>query len=277
MFSSSFAFVKRFAILIPGVIIAYLSVRDIFPYFDHRLPIGIAILATYVLGAYLLVPAIIRVVRAIKPTHHLPLYCVTPDGLASDPLNIGIVGTRRELIKSMEKAGWCMSDPKTAGNMFRLLTSLLLRRSYASAPVSSLYLFGRTQDIAFSIPIEGSFSGRHHVRFWATTYKNNQKISTRSIHWHKRRAHVQADNLLWVGAASLDVGITFIRHTLQVTHMVDPDTNQERDFVLHTLHAKQLVASIESIRLGGAYELMNRVWRGRMHSDGKMSVIRLKT
>ena len=92
---------KRFAVLVPGIIIAYISVNNIFPYFDKRLPLGVAVLFTYGLGAYILVPAIIRLLRIIRPVDHLPLYCVTPDGFASDPINVGIIGTRRELILAM--------------------------------------------------------------------------------------------------------------------------------------------------------------------------------
>src|SRR5271156_4363956 len=88
---------KRFAVLLPGIVIAYFSVRDIFPYFHRGLPLSLAILATYALAAYGLIPAIIRVLRIVRPPDHLPLYCVTPDGFASDPLNIGVIATRRGL------------------------------------------------------------------------------------------------------------------------------------------------------------------------------------
>src|SRR6266404_8792096 len=93
--------IKRVAVLIPGVIIAYVSVRDIYPYIDRRFPVGIAIVLTYALAAYLLIPASIRVWRLLIPVKHLPLYCITPDGFASDPLNIGIIGSRKQLIAAM--------------------------------------------------------------------------------------------------------------------------------------------------------------------------------
>src|SRR3982751_48517 len=115
---------KRFAILVPGVVIAYFSVRNIFPYFDDRLPLSLAILATYALGAYVLIPALIRGYRIIRPADHLPLYCVTPDGFASDPLNIGIIGTRRELIIAMQAAGWHVADRHTLKNVTRFAFSV---------------------------------------------------------------------------------------------------------------------------------------------------------
>src|SRR5438445_11908760 len=106
MLQYSLRLAARFAILLPGIVIAYLSVRDIFPYFDRRLPLGFAILVTYALGAYVLVPALIRLFRTIHPPAHLPLYCVTPDGFASDPLNVGIVATRGQVIRATNHAGW---------------------------------------------------------------------------------------------------------------------------------------------------------------------------
>jgi hypothetical protein len=268
--------VKRFAVLLPGIIIAYVSVRNIFPYLDTRLPLGVAILATYALGAYLLMPAIIRLFRIARPPDHLPLYCVTPDGFASDPLNIGIMATRRQLITAMEQAGWYVADPHSFKNVIREILSVVFGHSYPTAPVSSLYLFGRKQDIAFEIPVEGAVGSRHHVRFWATTYTQKKRLNIRSIHWHHRRAHVYGDNLLWVGASSLDVGITFIRHTLQISHMIDPDTNKERDLIVRQLRAVKLVENTQAIKLDDPYRLINRVWRGYLHTDGKMTVVTLK-
>jgi hypothetical protein len=278
MVSYSLRFLKRSAVLVPGIIIAYFSVRDIFPYFDKRLPLALAIFATYVLGAYILIPALIRILRVFRPANHLPLYCVTPDGFASDPLNIGIAGTRRQLIQAMEAAGWYVADPYNIRNNLRQVVSTALNRSYPTAPMSRLYLFGRKQDIAFEIPVEGSGSGsRHHVRFWATTYHDTKRLTVRSINWHHRRAHVRDDRLLWIGAASLDVGIAPIRHNLQITHMIHPDTNHERDLIVEQLQAQKLVEKITALKLGEPYQLVNRAFRGYLQTDGRMKLVFLKT
>lgn len=267
--------VKRFAVLLPGIIIAYFSVHDIFPYFDTRLPLGIAVLITYALAAYVLIPAFIRLVRIIRPPKHLPLYCVTPDGFASDPLNVGIIATRRQLIGAMEASGWHMADPHRLKNLVRHGLSIAFGWDYPNAPVSNLYLFGRKQDLAFEIPLNGA-SNRHHVRFWATTFHDKKKLTVKSIHWHHRRDHVQTDNLLWVGAASLDVGIMPIRHNFQLTHMIHPDTDQERELIVKQLRTHKLVSKTEKVELGKPYRVTNRVWRGYLESDGIMTIVRLK-
>jgi len=277
MFQYSLRIAQRFAILIPGMLIAYVSVRDIFPYFDNRLPLALAILATYALGAYVLIPALIRVIRSIRPVKHVPLYCVTPDGFASDPLNIGIIGSRRQLIMAMEQAGWYVAERHSLVPLIRQILSTIFSRSYDTAPVSSLYLFGRAQDIAFELPLPGKPGNRHHVRFWATTYDQKQALSARSIRWHGRRqAAVSGENLVWVGAASLDTGFTLIRHNLQITHMIHPDTNQERSLIVKQLRATQLVEAAQTIRLVKAYRLINRGWRAYFHTDGKMTIVKLQ-
>jgi LssY C-terminus len=269
--------IKRFVVFIPGIVIAYVSLKYTLPFFDKRLPDdALAILATYVLGAYVLVPAVIRFWRIFFPSEHLPLYCVTPDGFASDPLNIGLVGTRRELIMAMEKAGWYRADPHSPANIIRAVLSVIFGWEYSHAPVSSLYLFGRKQDLAFEIPINGTYVRRHHVRFWATTFDEEKPFSARSIHWHHRREHLQGDTLLWVGAASLDIGIMPIRHNLQITHMVHPDTNRERDLIYTGLKSKRLVGKKTQLKLGNPYKLVNRTWRGELQTDGFMTVAWLK-
>ena len=277
MIQSAVRFVKRFAVLLPGLVIAYISVRNIYPFLSNRVPTAFAVLVTYILGAYVLVPAIIRSFRILKPAQHLPLYCVTPDGFASDPINIRIISTRRELIQAMERAGWSVADAHSIRNIVRQLLSIIYEWSYPTAPVSSLFLFGRKQDIAFEMEVDGTARLRHHVRFWATTYDEKQPLNVRSINLHHRKARVYGDNLLWVGAASLDTGIGFIRHNLQFTHMIDPDTNQERELIVSQLKVQKLITKVNSIKLGDAYRLMNRVLSGSLHTDGRMAIVRLKS
>lgn len=277
MFQYAERLIKRVIVFIPGLVIVGLSLKYTVPYLDKRFSNdGLAFLVAYILAAYVFIPAVIRFWRIITPPEHLPLYSVTPDGFASDPINVGIIGTRREVIQAMEKAGWYMADSHSPLNLARVMLSLLLGWSYANAPVSSLYLFGRKQDLAFEIPIGGAYVRRHHVRFWATTYDESKPLSVRSIHWHHRREHLLGDNLLWVGAASLDTGLMPIRHNMQLTHMVHPDTNKERELIIDGLKSKKLVSKTDKFKLEKPYTLVNRAWRAKLQTDGMMSVAWLK-
>jgi len=266
---------KRFAVLLPGIVIAIVSVNNIFPFVDKRVPLALAVFITYLLGAYLLIPAAIRVARIFFPAKHLPVYCVTPDGFASDPLNIAIIGSKRRLVRSMRAAGWYVADPHTLSNIIKEVAAAILNQPYPTAPMSHLYLFGRKQDIGFEIQILGERGHRHHVRFWATTYKDDGELTARKIRWHERKERLKGSDLLWVGAASRDVGFAVIKHNVQITHMIDPDTNAERELIVNGLESAGLVADAQDIRLGRAYKVSNRALGGHLRSDGKLRVIRL--
>jgi len=267
---------KRLAVLAPGILIAYFSIRNIFPLFDKRLPLAIAIFLTYVLGAYVLIPAGIRLVRVVLPAKHLQAYSVTPDGFASDPVNIGIIGSRQELIAAMQAAGWTQADDHTVAHVAHQAVSVLLKRPYPAAPMSNLYLFGRRQDIGFELPLPGSRGNRHHVRFWATNYQPGNRLDITAIKWHRRQSEIRSGQRLWLGAASRDVGFAFITHNVQITHMIDPDTNAERQLIVDGLTANHRTRSIETMRLAKPYRLANRAWRGQLKSDGQLVIVRLK-
>lgn len=278
MFSYLWRAGKRAAVLIPGLIIAYLSVYDIFPYFNKRLPLALAVLSTYALGAYVLIPALLRLWRLIVPAKHLPLYCVTPDGYASDPLNIGLIGSRRQLIAAMKAAGWHVADPYTIRNAIFELVAIILKKPYHGEPMTALYLFGRKQDIGFEMQLIDQGRGhRHHVRFWATTFDSFDDLSVNTIHWQRRRQPT-GRNLLWVGAASRDAGIAFVKHTIQFAHMIAPDTNGEREFIVAGLKRHRLAKRVADVRLEQPYQVANRAWRlrsGYLATDGRMAVLRL--
>jgi hypothetical protein len=63
---------------------------------------------------------------------------------------------------------------------------------------------------------------------------------------------------------------------MQLTHMIDPDTNRERELIVEQLQSQKLVKKIETVKLGKPYRLMNRVISGSLHTDGKMTVIKLR-
>lgn len=270
--------IKRFFVLLAGVAVTYLVAKKFFPFFEHRVPIVLALLATYLFTAYVFIPAIIRVSRLFYRPAHIPLYCVTPDGFASDPINIGIIGTRAEIVQAMTKAGWYKADPRTLRSMFRMGTSLLFQRPYPNAPFSSLYLLGRKQDLGFELPIDGSTSNRHHVRFWACELDGPEAFR-KDVHFWKRfhkPIRMSDHRQFWVGAASKDVGIIPIRHNAQLTHMIHPDTNAERELIVKDLRKTGFLMHTQTVEVGAPYELRNRTIGGFLRADGKMKICILK-
>ncbi len=268
--------IKRFLILVPGLIIGWFAYTDLFPAFNKKLPALIALIITYLLAAYVLIPLGIRAFRIFVRPKHLPLYSTTPDGLASDPLNIALVGTKNEIIKIMKKAGWHQADRRTIRTIPKLIMSVILKRPYPNAPFSNLFLFGRNQDLGFQLPIAGDPSNRHHVRFWAVDQKLGENHIDHMNFWLRfQKPSLQNKQFLWVGAASRDTGLGIIRHNMQLTHMIDPDTNAERNFIVRDLEKKCQISKFRLEKIGEPYKLTNRVLTGYLKADGFMAICEL--
>jgi hypothetical protein len=171
-------------------------------------------------ASYLLAPWIWKIyfhhhralVDAQRVTH-------TADGHPGDPVNIGVVGTEAQLIRAMTALGWYPADPITFRSSVRIVVDSVFRRPDDEAPVSSLYLFGRKQDLAFEQPVGDSPRQRHHVRFW------------RANEW-------EAGRPLWLGAATFDERIGFSHTTGEVTHHIGPDVDAERDRIANNLEQR---------------------------------------
>jgi hypothetical protein len=183
--------------------------------------------------AYALLPRIHKILSSL----YIPDYFIgrtrTGDGVLGDPVNLAVVGPKEELRQAMQTAGWVEADPITPATAWRTLTSTVLARSYPHAPVSSLYVFGNKQDLAFQREIEGNPRKRHHVRFWKCPEG-----------W-MLPGGLAVD---WVGAGTYDRSVGLSLFTFQITHKIADRTDEERDFIIETLRAANAVESVHVIR-----------------------------
>lgn len=269
--------IKRLLIFLPGAAAAYLVIADVYPALDKRLPAGPAIIVAYFIGAYVLVPAIIRFIRIVEPPKHVPFYSTTPDGFASDPVQIGLFGTREQVITAMKRIGWYRADKRTPRTLVKMLVSIILSKPYHTAPFSTLFLLGRSQDLEFELPLDNHPLHRHHVRFWAVKPEVAEHFKEHVAFWHHHHPdkNQKDDKYLWLGAASLDAGFGLIRHNAQITHMIHPDTNAERELIVSALKKAKLCKRIKRIEIARPYQLRNRVITGYLEADGILAVCEL--
>ena len=66
----------------------------------------------------------------------------TADGIPGDPLNVGLVGDKTDVMKAMAAAGWVPADPITLRSSIAISASVVLDRPDDDAPVSPLYYDG---------------------------------------------------------------------------------------------------------------------------------------
>lgn len=184
----------------------------------RRLLAGVATaLVLYGLTAYVILPALWYDYERQPGLAGRNMVTATAQGVPGDPLNVGVVGSKAQLVYAMSLAGWKPADAITLRSSIEIGLSVVLDRPYADAPVSSLYLDGRMQDLAFERPDGTSADRRHHVRFW--------HILDKGVEGHG----------VWLGSASFDRGVGVSHDTLQITHHIDPDLDRERDFVITSL------------------------------------------
>ncbi len=269
---------KRLIILVVGLAVIWVHVRNIFPWLDDRLPLLLALSLTYILGAYLFVPVVIRGMRLIFRAKHIPHNTTTPDGFACDPVNIGVVGSEADLKKAMKMAGWSQADPRTLKSMSRMAVAYILKQPYPTAPFSNLYLFGRKQDIGFQKPVSNSPRARYHVRFWACATDSTNPIHQRHVQFWRQQPHgPRHSEQLWVGAATKDIGLAIIRHNAQFTHAIDPDTNAARDHLIKDLEDVHVVRKLKFIMAGEPTQIKNRALGITMIADGDLLLVHLQT
>ena len=176
-------------------------------------------LPVWAIMAYLVLPRLHRLLSDLYVPDYFFGRTRTADGLLGDPVNLGVDGSSAQLDAVMTRAGWHRADEITAASTWGIIVSTLTRRSYPTAPVSPLMLFGRRHDVAYQQEVAGNPKQRHHVRFW----------------------HCPPGWLLpggaktdWLGAGTYDTDVGLSLFTLQVTHRIDENTDIERDFVVHS-------------------------------------------
>jgi hypothetical protein len=195
-----------------------------------------ALLIVYLVLAYVVLPLAWRRHASRHPAlEDAPRITHTANGIPGDPLNIALVGSEEEVQKIMLAAQWHPADPITLASSLRIARRTLMHRAYEAAPVSSLFVWGRKQDLAFEQPVGHDPRQRHHVRFWRSEQVDEQSRP------------------LWMGATTYDTKVGFSHTTGQITHHIGADVDAERDKLVEDLK-----------RTGHLSEVY---WRERFHEQ----------
>ena len=263
---------QRLLIVGLGIAAVWLIVFVVFRFADHRLPWVLALGVTYGLSAYVIMPRVVRMGLKLLQRKRVPRFTVTSDGLPGDPVNLALIGTLQQLRSAFEKAGWVEADQLGWTSSWHMVHAFVFNSPYPTAPFSTLYLFGRGQDIGFQKSIDNRPRKRHHIRFWAQNLAYAEDTVGTSAFWlNSDRPRVDT-SVLWVGAGTRDTGFSLTRLTFQITHATDADTNAERDFIIAELIGTRLIGAVNSYQ-AGQHLPVGRV--NRYVADGDVSVANL--
>ena len=264
--------VRRLLVLGLGILSVWFIVFVVFRISDQRLPWILALALTYAVAAYLILPRVVRMSLKIMQRKSVPSFTVTGDGFPGDPVNLALVGTFAQLRAAFAAAGWTEADPLGLKSSLGMVIAFVLDRPYPAAPFSTLYLFGRGQDVGFEKAIDGSPRKRHHIRFWALSAERVEETLNTAAFWLNADRPPLEATVLWLGAGTRDTGFSLARFTFQVTHATDSDADAERDFIVADLQRSGVVGEATWHQEGERLNL------GRVNhyvADGEIAVARL--
>jgi hypothetical protein len=215
------------------------------------------VLIVYLMLAYVILPALWSHHEHEPGLASLPMVTRTSAGIPGDALNVGLVGSKEDVLRAMHAAGWFPADPITLRTSIEIVGSVVLDRPYHDAPVSPLYYDGKKEQFAFEKPDGKSADKRHHVRFWQVLEKGTD------------------GRPVWLGSVTFDRGVGLSHDTGQVTHHIAPDIDAERDLLMRDLREAGMVQAFFKIS-GTGPTLFGRNGEGDpYYTDGEIDVASL--
>lgn len=212
----------------------------------------------WLFSAYIIMPRVTRTLTKLYVPDYFIGRARTNDGLLGDPINLAFNGKKRDIVQCFEEAGWTQAEPLSLMSSIKIVYASILGKSYASAPVSSLFLFNQKQDLVFEKQIEGNPRRRHHIRLWKTPRG-----------WHLPGGR-QAD---WLGAATYDKNVGLSLFTGQITHKIDANIDKERDFVLRGLRESTLLKDVTTVKHFTAGYHSRNGGGDLIHTDGALPFV----
>jgi hypothetical protein len=179
-------------------------------------------------------------------------------GNPGDMVNFAMIGTREQVEAAFKNAGWVAVDKSVEDAIVNGLLKTLNHEAYTAMPMSSLYLFGRPQDMSYARadPLLVA-AERHHLRVWQT----DKTVGGRP---------------LWVGSATHDIGFEKDQRTGGVTHKIDPEIDKERDYLLQSFDAAGSYSSAAYVTPVNPLLGAKTATGGSFQSDGRIAVMDLK-
>src|ERR1700733_11563554 len=198
---------------------------------DSRLAVlaAVIVIGFWGLLAYILLPLTWRHYEHQKDLAGLSMVTRTGDAIPGDPINVGLVGSRDDVLCAMNAAGWYPADPVTLRSSIEIVGSVLLDRPYRDAPVSPLMFENKREDLAFEKPVGKSADRRHHVRFWEALDRGEE------------------GRAVSLGAITFDRGVGISHDDGRITHHIAPYVDSERDLLTDDLKAAKVVTSIYEV------------------------------
>lgn len=179
-------------------------------------------------------------------------------GNFGDMVNFVMVGSQEQMQATVDAADWHVADLDSKEAGLKAITETYERKDYLQMPMSHLYLFDRMQDFGYEqAQAFAVVASRHHFRIWKAPFTWNNQI-------------------VWVGAATHDIGFEKDIRTGKLTHKIDPDVDAERENLADGLNKSGRTKSMTYYLPPDPVQEAKNASGGSYHSDGRLLVVFLK-
>ena len=176
---------------------------------------------------------------------------------AGDVVNFALIGSEQQVKDAFAHAGWIAVDKNVDDALVNGLFATLEKRAYLAVPMSTLYLFGRPQDMSYARAEAIRVAAvRHHLRVWKTEFTVEGKP-------------------LWVGSATHDNGFERDERNGGVTHKIDENIDEERDFIRGSFETSGGYASAAYVTPADPVSSAHTATGGSFRTDGRILVMEL--
>ena len=188
----------------------------------------------------------------------IPIRVSDADGNPGDRVNFLVIGSEDQVKQALKDAGWVLVNRSAKDAIIQAAIAVLSRQAYTQLPMSELMLFGRAQDFGYAHadPLR-VVASRHHFRLWKAPFQIDGQT-------------------LWVGAGTHDIGFDRDQRNGGITHKIDPDTDQEREFIGQSLEATGLTVGTYYVTPSNPLKEAKTAHGESFTSDGRTLVIVFK-
>lgn len=185
----------------------------------------------------------------------IPPRVVDAQGNLGDRVNFILIGSQDRVQAALKAAGWVVVDKTDKEAVMSGLLASLSKDAYVTMPMSVLYLFGRTQDFGYAQadPLR-VVASRHHFRLW----KMDTSLEGQTV---------------WAGAGMHDIGFARDARNNGVTHKIDPNSDNERDYVRDSLVQTGMVVKTDYMTSANPVTTAKTATGSEFTSDGRTLLV----
>jgi hypothetical protein len=179
----------------------------------------------------------------------------THDTRLADPVNLVLLGSRDQISAAFDAAGWTQARPYSFRANWKSGLAVAFNRGYLDAPMSALLVNELPPDMSWQKGFNDIYK-RHHIRLW-------------------RMGETADGQEVWIGAATRDIDVAYLRPTALVTHKVAGLVDLERDKIVNDLTFTSCTDAVDWWDRPDMPHVSRNATGDRMETDGRLAVVAL--